>query len=262
MRLIVFGCSFTSYAWPTWSDIMAEDLDCEYENWAIQGIGNNAIARRVMLRNFLGFDRDDIVIVQWSWPSREDRFIKGSWAATGSVFHNYGIYGDKFVKKYWDWDNDLINSSYARLGTEEILSDRLKFQFNVTEAYNEKKIPETSVQRFLSRYQKPLPLFKSNPCFNGLHAIDHHPDPIQWLDWVEGGIYPSLGLKMKESTKNKVRDYYDKIVLIIDEIYNKKLEDPCFIVNNRADMLSKEIGWRQNKIGLGYSDVMNLEVLF
>ncbi len=40
MRLITFGCSFTDYSWPTWADIIARDLDCEYENWAIGGGGN------------------------------------------------------------------------------------------------------------------------------------------------------------------------------------------------------------------------------
>ena len=50
MRLIVFGCSFTDYAWPTWADIIAYDLGCEYENWAQGGGGNQQIARRALYR--------------------------------------------------------------------------------------------------------------------------------------------------------------------------------------------------------------------
>lgn len=263
MRLIVFGCSFTSYAWPTWSDIIAEDLGCDYENWGLQGIGNTAIAKRAMFRNFLGFNQGDIVIVQWSWYSREDRFIKGSWVANGSVFNNYGIYGDEFVKKYWDWDNDLINFGHARLSTESILSEKLKFQFNVAEINRQVTgLTETPIQKFLHQHQKSLPLFNSSPCFDGLHTSDGHPDPLQWLDWVEKGIYPSLGLKMKESTKNKVKNYYNNIVLIINEVYNKKINNPTSVINSRADILSKEMGWRQNKIGLGHNFLMNSEILF
>jgi hypothetical protein len=263
VALIVFGCSFTNYAWPSWADIMAEDLGCDYENWALGGTGNNAIARRVMSRHFLKFNQDDIVIIQWSFPSREDRFINGSWTTNGSVFNKNGIYGDKFVEKYWDWDNDLINYAHSRVSTAAILEDKLKFQFTLTEhdaIIN--NMPETSIQKFLNQKLPPLPVFENRPSFNGIHAKDAHPDPLQWLLWLEERIYPFLNLTMKESTRTRVHEYYNKLCSTVEQVYNNNATDPCFIINNFAANLSRELKWRQNKISVGRNDIINSEILF
>jgi hypothetical protein len=71
-RLFVFGCSFTNYEWPTWADLLSFEFD-EYENWALPGIGNRAIAERLSechARN--NITKDDVVIVQWSSHIRHD----------------------------------------------------------------------------------------------------------------------------------------------------------------------------------------------
>jgi hypothetical protein len=71
-RLFVFGCSFTNYDWPTWADMLS--LEFEYfENWAMPGLGNRAIAERLAechLRNTI--TKDDVVIIQWSSHIRQD----------------------------------------------------------------------------------------------------------------------------------------------------------------------------------------------
>lgn len=45
-RLYTFGCSYTSWNWPTWADIMSLEANY-YENWGHAGLGNRAIAERV-----------------------------------------------------------------------------------------------------------------------------------------------------------------------------------------------------------------------
>lgn len=248
MSLIVFGCSFTDLAWPSWSEIIAEDLGCDYENWARSGTGNSAIARRVMYRNFLGFKQDDIVIVQWTFPAREDRFIKGQWTATGSVFNEYGIYGNQFVKKYWDFDNDLINTAHARVSTELILGDKLKFQFGPIETDNSiNKILPTPIQLFLQEHQPALPKFTTGPGYNGIHVMNHHPDSLYWLDWVENTIYPALGFTLKESTRTKVYEYYNTMLSFVKKTYTKSGERDIFI-NTFAAELSRKMNWKQSKI--------------
>ena len=66
-RLFTFGCSYTSWNWPTWADILA--LDYEHsENWGHAGLGNRAIAERVAechLKN--KFTKIDKVIVPVSY---------------------------------------------------------------------------------------------------------------------------------------------------------------------------------------------------
>jgi len=74
-RLFVFGCSFTSYIWPTWADMLGIEFPY-YENWAISNTGNRAIAERVAECNAKNkFTEQDTVIVQWSSHTRHDWFI-------------------------------------------------------------------------------------------------------------------------------------------------------------------------------------------
>jgi hypothetical protein len=71
-RLFVFGCSFTNYEWPTWADLLGLEFE-QYENWALPGIGNRAIAERLAechARN--NITEHDTVIVQWSSHIRHD----------------------------------------------------------------------------------------------------------------------------------------------------------------------------------------------
>ena len=34
-RLFTFGCSYTRYNWPTWADIIADDLQIPFQNWGV-----------------------------------------------------------------------------------------------------------------------------------------------------------------------------------------------------------------------------------
>ena len=45
-RLFTFGCSYTSWNWPTWADLLGLEVE-HFENWGHAGIGNRAIAERV-----------------------------------------------------------------------------------------------------------------------------------------------------------------------------------------------------------------------
>ena len=119
-RLITFGCSFTDYSWPTWADIIADDLGCEYENWAMGGGGNQQIARRALYRYTRGFDATDIVMIQWTSITREDRWLNNRWLCEGSVAMSPTYRGD-FMEKYWSWDNDVINTAHSRITTEQLL---------------------------------------------------------------------------------------------------------------------------------------------
>lgn len=71
-RLFVFGCSFTSYIWSTWADMLSFEYD-HYENWAIAGLGNRGIVERLAECHAKNkFTKDDTVIVQWSSHVRHD----------------------------------------------------------------------------------------------------------------------------------------------------------------------------------------------
>ena len=109
-RLFTFGCSYTSYAWPTWADLVSMDFEFS-RNWGLSGIGNRAIAERVAEANVrYQFDEDDTIIVQWSSHLRNDWFHMHSlpervahWKTSGSVFNylNEKLYGKKWIDTFF-----------------------------------------------------------------------------------------------------------------------------------------------------------------
>lgn len=109
-RLFIFGCSYTSYSWPTWANMLELQFD-HVENWALAGIGNRAIAERVAEADARNqFTKDDIVIVQWSSHIRNDWWHQESmpertvgWKTYGSIFnyHNIKLYDKKWVDTFF-----------------------------------------------------------------------------------------------------------------------------------------------------------------
>jgi len=109
-RVFTFGCSYTSYAYPTWADFLQFDFD-QLENWGMAGIGCRAIAERVAechARNVIS--KDDIVIVQWSTHLRHDFYTPTpllgrteSWKTYGSVFaiDNQPLYDKKWIDTFF-----------------------------------------------------------------------------------------------------------------------------------------------------------------
>lgn len=109
-RLFTFGCSYTSYAWPTWADLISMDFEFS-RNWGLSGIGNRAIAERVAEANVrYQFTEDDTIIVQWSSHLRNDWFHMHSlpervshWKTCGSIFNyiNEKLYGKKWIDTFF-----------------------------------------------------------------------------------------------------------------------------------------------------------------
>lgn len=110
-RLFVFGCSYTNYAWPTWANFLSIEYQ-NYQNWAMPGLGNRAIAERVAeccCRH--EFNENDIVIVQWSSHLRNDWYNliengngTGGWRTRGSIFNYINlekVYDRKWIERFW-----------------------------------------------------------------------------------------------------------------------------------------------------------------
>lgn len=109
-RLFAFGCSYTSYSWPTWADYAGIDFDV-VQNWGMSGIGNRAIAERVAEANIkYQFTEDDVVIIQWSSHLRNDFWHQHSlperhtgWKTAGSIFNyiNEKLYDKKWINTFF-----------------------------------------------------------------------------------------------------------------------------------------------------------------
>jgi len=104
-RVFTFGCSFTSYSWPTWADILVEDFKnkgLEGYNFGRCGAGNQFIFIKLMEANAkFKFNEDDLILICWTTMQREDRFAKNEWMTPGLIY-NQNIYTELFVDAWAD----------------------------------------------------------------------------------------------------------------------------------------------------------------
>ena len=129
-RLFTFGCSFTSYLWPTWADLLGLEFSSA-NNWGHSGLGNRAIAERVAEAHaFFNFTPDDVIIVQWTSHLRHDwmhtrhpRINGSAWYTKGSIFqkNNQELYGKKWMDTFWDEKAYYINTLNHILLTQGLL---------------------------------------------------------------------------------------------------------------------------------------------
>jgi hypothetical protein len=108
-RFFAFGCSFTSYNWPTWADVLSKEMpNAEFYNFGHTGGGNLLISARIAEANArYNFTETDLVIPMWTTFCREDRYTHGHWMMTGNIF-SQGEYSEDFVRKYCDPKGYLI----------------------------------------------------------------------------------------------------------------------------------------------------------
>lgn len=107
-RVFAFGCSFTNYVYPTWADIIFNEIDGECYNYGLSGAGNLLITTRIAEANTrFNFCETDLILVMYTTAFREDRWIDGTWVAHGNIF-NQGYYDKDFVKNYVDPTGCLI----------------------------------------------------------------------------------------------------------------------------------------------------------
>ena len=119
-RFFAFGCSFTSYSWPTWADIIAKE-NAYYENWGRAGSGNFYIFNSLnecILRNKI--TKDDLVIIMWSSISREDRYVNRQWIGQGNIY-NQSLYDNNFTKEFCDDRGYLLRDLNIISATKKIL---------------------------------------------------------------------------------------------------------------------------------------------
>jgi len=111
-RLFTFGCSYTSYNWPTWADILGVEFNMFY-NWGLAGLGNKAISERIAeCDTHFNFTENDLVIVQWSSYYRHDWMhttmpfdeTPSRWRTRGSIFstESQKVFDNAWVSRFWD----------------------------------------------------------------------------------------------------------------------------------------------------------------
>lgn len=119
-KFLAFGCSFTSYIWPTWADILAQNFD-SYENWGSIGGGNQFIFNSIVEALVRGHIKEnDTVGIMWTNVSREDRYVDHEWVTPGNIY-TQEIYDKKFVAKFADTRGYYIRDLAVIYATEKLL---------------------------------------------------------------------------------------------------------------------------------------------
>lgn len=227
-RLFVFGCSFTSYYWPTWADIIGQEFDSEnYYNFGMCGAGNEFIFHRLTEAHArYNINENDLVIICWTNFSREDRYMNGKWQSAGNM-STQTIYPAEWVKKYFDFRGALLKTSSVIAGATHLLdTTNCEYlftsmvpmsqldQYNIIFAgddyrdifivYNKyyKKINTSSMVEYLygpNVWQNPTPIHMKLKDDKHRGMIDHHPSPKQHLKYTVDIILPNLKIDLQLS---------------------------------------------------------------
>ena len=94
-RFFSFGCSFTKYKWPTWADIIGQNIKY-HENWAEGGAGNFFIfSSLIELINSHGLTNSDLIGIMWTSCGRTDIYSNKKW-----IHASQPTYEDR-LGKFW-----------------------------------------------------------------------------------------------------------------------------------------------------------------
>lgn len=99
-NLFTFGCSYTKFRYPTYSDFLSPYFDNHF-NLGMPGSGNRAIFNTVV-ENIDNITEDDFVLIQWSSLLREDRIFENNEWRGGGIITNTPYYNDEWVSKYFN----------------------------------------------------------------------------------------------------------------------------------------------------------------
>jgi predicted transcriptional regulator len=202
-RFFAFGCSMTSYGWPTWADIIAQEIPESY-NYGQSGGGNLFIACQVTEASLrYRFTDTDLVMIMWSGVSREDRYVDKDWLTPGNIYsQNY--YDTTFVKKYADptgyliRDLNLITLTVAMLENQGVSHCLLNMApFDQLQSTN--KQMSNDIDQILNLYKPTIDKLLPDLLTLGLngrwpqHPIrkdggqtaDYHPSPSQHFTYLK-----------------------------------------------------------------------------
>jgi hypothetical protein len=202
-RLFIFGCSFSIYHWPTWSNILHLEMpQAQFYNFAKSGGGNFFIYSQIIAANQkYKFTKDDCLAVLWSTHGREDRFIENDWVTPGNIW-TQGVYDENFVRKFGCIKGYIVRDlnifAGAKMILESLPADALNM-YSVPVNYDAKYLDdENSINDVLSLYHDVVQdmtgtLYELNSDGHG--------------GWINGHKYNWPGIK-PHGSDNLFHDYH------------------------------------------------------
>lgn len=253
-RFFAFGCSFTSYNWPTWADVLASEMpNAEFYNFGHCGGGNSMISNRIVESNCrFKFTDTDLIIPMWTTFCREDRYVNGHWMATGNMY-SQGEYSEEFVRKYCEPLGYLIRdlaiitltSNYLKkLPSDSFMLNSIPYTYQM----DIKNPPYPKLKDILEVYKDTVSMmiptlidlelggeFKHGHTYtrqhNGEEYRDYHPHTLNYYSYLKKiGLpltntsleYAKQSIKLMESVKTEESMIATFSAMISNR--NKKLE--------------------------------------
>lgn len=242
-RIFTFGCSFTSWVWPTWADILIND----YKNKGLKGYnfgkcgaGNQYIFIKLMeaIKKFK-INENDMVIICWTSLYREDRYVNKNWITPGNIY-TQNIYNDDFVNSWADpvhyslRDCAIIsatNTILKNIGCKYIkisMSDLVQIDsaypnmilddvVNTTIFYGDSINMDTiSIMNYLKLKVRTDDVIESRPKTYWDHdkikkiQPEWHPTPAEHYDYLTNNILPLLKTELSPNTIRFINVWIEK----------------------------------------------------
>ena len=210
--LYALGCSHTRYCWPTYADHLALEYD-NYENWGQSGFGNFAIMNRA-IEIADKATTQDLVIVQWTYPTRFDFHKEGSgWYQGGNLINN-NDHIQQIVNKYAFDPNSYEWHTNTYIKLVKMYFDNKNINYKMIGAdFDVESLPALSI---MSDFDIPLRKFlNASPgrVVIPRKEFDPHWTPKHHLKYLE-----ESGFTITE----KMLQYNNKVEELLDEITDWK----------------------------------------
>lgn len=256
-RLFTFGCSYTSWHWPTWADILGREFgDENYKNLGICASGNEfAFHRLTEAHARFNIQPDDLVIICWTNFAREDRYLNGGWQTTGNIF-DQDFYPKEWVEKWFDLRGALVKTASFIAGATHLL-DSIGCDYVYGSAFPMQQMnqrdtlftgPEfEDIFRVYDRYFQKINRSMTQHLYGdgvwknpeGLRIrfwiketgswIDDHPNVQQHLRYLQDIILPKIRdpIKLADSTIDWANEWHAKTLQ--DEVFNCERDGLTFV---------------------------------
>jgi hypothetical protein len=205
-RIFAFGCSFTSYLYPTWADIIYKSMnpDVEFYNLGKSGGGNLFISHRIVEANKkYKFNEDDLVVVMWSTFARIDFYRTGfGWKTPGNIY-TQGELSMSTVKELedlnWFLMRDLATIDLTTNYINNLPCDTIKFMavpFDYEHANHIMELDKVTKGIFnlysdiQEQYPKSLYEFMGRKWGGSIKYTDpdmtndYHPTPVDYVNYL------------------------------------------------------------------------------
>lgn len=222
--LYTFGCSYTRHSWPTWADWLATAFK-NYHNYGIPGAGNRCIFNQLVSAVYENnISKSDTVVIAWSTPVREDRYIDGQWITPGNIYYQ-SYYPPDWVKKYFNPYMGLMETiNYADAAikildgigcnyyvTWMMIPNKISPEINgrstfvdlcdpdnvlkphLEQVLSNIKVSKDDIFSFTRKYERDNNL--SHGCYNDTGIYDtNHPTPVSAYMYTKNKLCAALGI--------------------------------------------------------------------